>query len=156
VLPRAYLVHQVLATDADQAVELVAAGDFDPANTAVVEGLASFSSTATSGDGATILSYAPERVVVESNSAEPALLVLSDSDDPGWQALLDGAPTPIYRTNVLLRGVALPAGRHTVEFIYRPTPWQQGLWLGALGWLLIVALIAGAGLWAAPKSARTL
>ena len=95
-------------------------------------------------------------MVVESNSAEPALLVLYDSDDPGWQALLDGAPTTIYRTNVLLRGVAVPAGRHTIEFVYHPTPWQQGLWVGALGWLLIAGLIMGAGWGSVPVSARTL
>lgn len=143
LLPRAYLVHEVLAADASQAVALVAAGDFDPANSAVVEGLESFRSEAKAGDGATILSYAPERVTIESNSAEPALLVLSDGDDPGWQATVDGEVVPIYRTNVLLRGVAVPAGSHVVEFIYRPAPWQQGLWLGAVGWLLIVGLIAG-------------
>jgi hypothetical protein len=145
LLPRAYLVHEVLAADASQAVALVAASDFDPANMAVVEGLESFRTNATAGDGATILSYAPERVTVESNSAEPALLVLADGDDPGWQARVDGKKVPIYRTNVLLRGVAVPAGRHVVEFVYRPTPWQQGLWLGAVGWFLIVGLIAGAG-----------
>ena len=49
--------------------------------------------------------------------------------------------TPIYRTNVLVRGVAVPAGEHQVEFTYRPTPWQQGLWLGIAGWLLILGLI---------------
>jgi hypothetical protein len=143
LLPRAYLVHEVLAADREQAVALVAAGDFEPAYTAVVEGLDSFRTTANDGDSATILSYAPERVVIESNSAEPALLVLSDGDDPGWQASIDGEHAPIHRTNVLLRGVAVPAGRHLVEFAYRPAPWQQGLWLGAVGWLLIVGLVAG-------------
>jgi hypothetical protein len=60
LLPRAYLVHNVLAaTDADQAVALVAAGDFDPADTAVVEGLAGFNTVAVPGDDAILLSYAP-------------------------------------------------------------------------------------------------
>jgi hypothetical protein len=143
-LPRAYLVHNVLAAaNADQSLTRVAAQDFDPAHTAVVEGLAGFRSTAAPGDGATLLSYAPERVVIESTSAEPALLVLSDSDDPGWQATVDGAPVPIYRTNVMLRGVAVPAGRHRVEFVYRPVAWRQGLWLGALGLLLLIGSILG-------------
>jgi len=144
LLPRAYLVHKTLAADEKQAVALVAAGNFDPASTAVVEGLQPFSTTVTSGDDAQILSYAPEQVVIESHSAQPALLVLSDSDDPGWQAMMDGVATPIYRTNVLLRGVAVPAGKHTVEFVYRPVSWARGLWLGAAGWLLIVGLLAGA------------
>lgn len=145
LLPRAYLVHKTLAADEKQAIALVAAGDFAPAMTAVVEGLAPFSSTVSPGDGAELLSYAPERVVIESQSAEAAFLVLSDSDDPGWQATIDGAPAPIYRTNVLLRGVAVPAGKHRVEFVYRPVAWQQGLWLGTAGWIVILGLIAGVG-----------
>ncbi len=150
LLPRAYLVHNVLGvTDAAQALAQVAAADFDPAQSAVVEGLASFSaavspqSGATPGEGATLVAYAPERVVVETDSEQAALLVLSDSDDPGWQALVDGVPSPIHRTNVMLRGVAVPAGKHLVEFIYQPEPWQQGLWLGGVGLFFTIALIVG-------------
>jgi hypothetical protein len=153
LLPRAYLVHNVMgAADADQALALVAAGNFDPAQSAVVENVTSFSTTATAGDGATLLAYAPERVVVETASAEPALLVLADGDDPGWRATVDGVPIPIYRTNVLLRGVAVPAGSHTVEFVYQPAPWQQGLWLGGVGLLLILGLLVGSGSW--PRQSR--
>jgi hypothetical protein len=144
LLPRAYLVHKTLAADGKQAVALVAAGGFDPATTAVVEGLQPLSTTVTTGDGAQILSYAPEQVVIESRSAQPALLILSDSDDPGWQATVDGAATPIYRTNVLLRGVKVPAGKHRVEFVYRPATWARGVWLGTAGWLVILVLVAGA------------
>jgi uncharacterized membrane protein YfhO len=92
--------------------------------------------------------------VIESNSEQPALLVLSDGDDPGWHATVDGEPVPIYRTNVLLRGVTVPAGRHQVEFVYRPAAWQQGLWLGAAGWLIIAGLILGAPFWSKRWSER--
>jgi hypothetical protein len=37
----------------------------------------------------------------------------------------------------MLRGVAVPAGTHTVEFVYRPLSWR-------IGW--IVSLLAAAGL----------
>jgi hypothetical protein len=146
LLPRAYLVHNVLAAGEDQgteeqAVALVAASDFDPAETAVVEGLEAFRTQATPGDEAAILAYAPERVVIRTQSSEAALLVLSDGYDPGWQATVDGSPATIYRTNVLLRGVMVPPGERVVEFVYRPTPWQRGLWLGAVGWLLIGGLL---------------
>jgi hypothetical protein len=80
LLPRAYLVHRALAaTDADQAVALVAAGGFDPAEAAVVEGLASFSSTVTPGDGATLVAYAPER------SCPMAMIPVGT---PAWMARL--------------------------------------------------------------------
>jgi hypothetical protein len=141
VLPRAYLVHQTVATEADQAVAQVAARAFDPREQAIVEGGAALQSRASAGDGARIVTYAPERVVIEATSAEPAFLVLADSDDPGWRATVDDAPVPIYRTNVLVRGVELPAGTHRVEFIYQPAAWQRGLWLGVLGWLMVIGLL---------------
>lgn len=141
LLPRAYLVHEVIAADAEQAVTLVAAGTLNPRQRAVVEGIEPFRTLAAEGDGATLLSYAPERVMIESNSQDDAFLVLSDGDDPGWRATVDGEVVPIYRTNVLLRGVKVPAGKHVVEFTYLPTPWQRGVWLGAVGWGLIFALV---------------
>jgi hypothetical protein len=141
VLPRAYLVHQTVATEADQAVAHVAAGAFDPSERAIVEGGVALQSRASPGDSARIVAYAPERVIIEATSAEPAFLVLADGDDPGWRATIDGAPVPIQRTNVLVRGVELPAGTHRVEFVYQPPSWLWGVWLGALGWLTVIALL---------------
>ena len=46
---------------------------------------------------------------------------------PGWHAEVDGVPTPIYRANISVRGIALPGGRHTVRFWYEPVPFFRGL-----------------------------
>ncbi len=146
VLPRAYLVHTVhAAATADDAVTQVAAqvaGEgFDLRHAAVVEGLPGFTGEAAAGDGATVRHYSPESVTVHTTSATAALLVLADTFDPGWRATVDGVPVSIYRTNVLLRGVPVPAGEHTVTFVYAPVAWQQGLGVGLVGLLLL------AGLW---------
>jgi uncharacterized membrane protein YfhO len=45
---------------------------------------------------------------------------------------VDGVPTPIYRANVSLRGIALPKGRHTVRFWYEPAPFFRGLWISLI------------------------
>src|SRR5919106_1430455 len=52
-------------------------------------------------------------VIVDANS--PALLVVRNGWDPGWQATVDGRPTPVLVTDYLLQGIVVPAGRHTVE-----------------------------------------
>ncbi|MCB0024853.1 MAG: YfhO family protein, partial [Caldilinea sp.] len=90
--------------------------------------------------------YAPERVVVHTSTAGPALLVLSDSFYPSWSATVDGAPAPIYAANALFRGVVVPAGSHEVIFEFAPAGWAAGLWLAALGGLLLL-LALSAALW---------
>lgn len=70
--------------------------------------------------------YSPSEVVVEVETAVPKLLFLSDSFDPGWQALIDGSHTRIYRADYTFRAVAVPAGKHNVRFIYRPQSFQTG------------------------------
>ncbi|HRJ41442.1 MAG TPA: YfhO family protein, partial [Caldilineaceae bacterium] len=90
---------------------------------------------------AVLQSYTAERVVVETESDKPALLLLRDAFYPGWRATIDGVPTEIYPANLLLRGVAVPAGQHQIVFVYDPPVWRRGLALSVGGsglWLLLV------------------
>ncbi len=75
---------------------------------------------ATVSGTARIVEDLPERVVVETDAATPAYLVLSDTFDPGWSATVDGQPAPIRPAYVAFRAVYLPQGKHTVVFTYRP------------------------------------
>ncbi len=89
---------------------------------------------------AQLTGYAPERVVVATTSDAPALLVLRDAFYPGWQATIDGSPVEIYPTDLLFRGVAVPAGKHEVAFVYNPPTWRWGRVLSSAGiliWLLL-------------------
>ena len=47
-------------------------------------------------------------------------VVLNDPYHPWWSAAVDGAEAPVLRANVLFRAVAVPPGRHTVRFEFRP------------------------------------
>jgi hypothetical protein len=85
-----------------------------------------------------IVQYRPELVVLETETPEPAVLVLSDTFDPRWRAWDNGQPTPIVRANHALRAVFLTPGRHRVEFRYR----QPSVLVG-LG--LTLATLAGLG-----------
>ncbi len=57
------------------------------------------------------------------------MLVVSEVYAPGWRAYVDGKEVDILPTNYIQRGVALPAGEHTVVFQYDPLALKAGLWL---------------------------
>ncbi len=136
---RAYLTTAVERVDSPQAaVEALLA---DPRRT-VIE--APTDIPVGNGDGEAIITdYAPQRVIIRTQSEAPALLVLSDAYYPGWVATVDGLPAPVYPANVLYRGVTVPAGEHEVIFRYQPQSWQRGLWISAVGaavWLLLLIM----------------
>jgi hypothetical protein len=144
VRPRAYLVHQVhSATTPDETLayllddHVVQAGQ-----AAVVEADLALNTQPTPDDIAEIVSYGAEEVIVQTRSQAEALLVLSDTAYPGWQATVDGVPTEIYTTNYLFRGVRVPAGEHEVRFVYAPASWRRGLLLSGIALLVWVGLLA--------------
>jgi hypothetical protein len=74
-----------------------------------------------------IVSYRNKEVVVEADSADGGWVVLNDIWHPWWRAEVDGRRVEPLRANVLFRAVAVPPGRHTVHFVFRPIPgaWAQ-------------------------------
>lgn len=139
------------ASSVDEAARLLRAPDATGPfrHTAVVEasagtvagwGLASQDDAPGGRGTAEIVSYAPERVVIRARAERPALLVLKDAYYPGWHAEVNGAPVEIVATNVLFRGVPVPAGESEVIFSYEPPTWRTGLRLSLAGgilWLLL-------------------
>jgi uncharacterized membrane protein YfhO len=62
------------------------------------------------------------------------MLLLRESYDNQWQARVDGVIAPLTASPEHFRLVNVPAGKHTVEFRYRPWSFTVGLTitLGAL------------------------
>ncbi len=151
-LPRAFIVHQaqVLAED----TEIVAAmrdPSFDPTSTVILAqpaGLQDEITTAGKSPAAQqvsvgnnsvkIVSYAPEQVVLDADASAPGYLVLADTYYPGWEASVDGQSVPIYRANLIARAIELPAGRHRIEFNYRPRPFYIGAAISLVSLLAVV------------------
>jgi hypothetical protein len=66
---------------------------------------------------------------------QPALVVFSEINYPGWRAELDGVSTPLYEADGLLRAVWVPAGNHEVRYNFHPD-WVWTCSITALLWLL--------------------
>lgn len=96
---------------------------------------------ATAHGTARILRDEPEHVVVEADATTPAYLTLADTFDPGWSATVDGRPAPIRPAWLTFRAVFLQAGKHRVEFRYRPAGFRLGLAVSLVG-LAAAALVA--------------
>jgi hypothetical protein len=67
-----------------------------------------------------IVEYHRNSVVLEVETDRAGVVVLHDLHYPGWEAAVNGRPAPVLRTNLLFRGVEVGAGRHRIEFAFRP------------------------------------
>jgi len=61
--------------------------------------------------------------------------------DKGWDVYVDGKPTDYVRTDYCLRGMAIPAGDHTIEFRFEPHSYKVGMMMTTWFNLLIYALL---------------
>lgn len=92
---------------------------------------------------ATILSYEPERVVIETESAADSTLTLTDTYFPGWKATIDEFDDiAIAVTDTAFRSVAVPAGKHTVTFTYQPASVRYGAAASVVSGIAMMIAIA--------------
>jgi hypothetical protein len=83
--------------------------------------------------------YHNTRVRIQTESSAPAKLVLMDSYHPNWKATVDGAPATVQKVDSAFRGVSLGAGKHTVQFTYRPKTLTAGIWISITALLSTLA-----------------
>jgi hypothetical protein len=98
----------------------------------------------TVGSTARVTHETNSTVEVATGSPAAGTLLLRESFDSAWRARVDGVLTPITVSPDNFRLVPVPAGKHTVEFRYRPLSFQVGfaITLAALGAFLLVAFKA--------------
>jgi hypothetical protein len=86
-------------------------------------------------------------VVYKSSAASPQFAVFSEIYyDKGWNAYLDGKLVPHVKTNYLLRGMAIPAGQHTIEFKFEPKAVALSKTITIVSTFLILIILA-LGFW---------
>jgi uncharacterized membrane protein YfhO len=88
----------------------------------------------------TVISFTPNKLILNYETDRDAFLYLSDTYYPGWRAYVDRKETKIYRANLAFRAVEVPKGKHTVVFKYVPMSFYIGLCLTIFGILLCIWL----------------
>lgn len=131
VLPRAFVVYRAEIVDsAAQSLGRVVDSTFDFRERVVLEevpaGWTEPPEVRASAAAVRIVDYQANQVRLEVETAAAGLLVLTDTYAPGWEALLDGQPTPLYVANHAFRAVVVPAGAHQIEFVYEPLSFRVG------------------------------
>jgi len=141
-LPRFFFVNRVKRVNGLwDAVSLLHAPDFSPAEYAVVEAPGQEIETLPPGNGGArvnVMSYAASAVTVETHTSTASFLVATDAYYPGWEARIDGTRAPLYITDVAFRGVRVPAGDHRVEMRFIPRILYRSAAISAVAFLAVL------------------
>lgn len=142
----AWLVNRVtLAENAD--AELLAVKTINPKEEAVVDRrfaeLIGVDETAgTPGDTIFLTSYEPNLLTYKAELSSERVAIFSEIYYKyGWKASVDDKPADHFRANYVLRGMTLPAGSHTVTFMFDPESYRIGNRVSLAGSVVLLAFL---------------
>ena len=128
---------------------MAALKNFEPNHEAIInqEFKNSLNSSNSNRDSAArikLLKYNPDHLTYSSNSNSAQIAVFSEIYyKNGWTMLVDGVEKPYFRVNYLLRAAQLPAGKHTVEFVFHPNSYYTGEKISLASSVCLILLLAG-------------
>lgn len=98
--------------------------------------------TRSPGDTVWLVRNDHDEVLYRAESASGGFAVFSEVYyRHGWKAYIDGKEAPILKTNYVLRGLYIPAGRHEVRFEFKPASYHgsntASIASSALIWILL-------------------
>ncbi|QES87486.1 YfhO family protein [Rhizosphaericola mali] len=103
---------------------LNALGTFDPKTTAIIENSNKANAASPNYDSTATIQldkYDNDTIRYTTNAKSNQFAVMSEVYYPaGWNAYIDGKETNYVSANYVLRGINVPAGKHTVEFKFEP------------------------------------
>ncbi len=121
--------------------------NFNPKDTAIIEEtlIANLAASSKKDSSSFIkMRYNDNDIIAyHSSSLNPEFAVFSEIYyDAGWVATIDGKESPIIRTNYVLRGLQIPAGKHEIIFEFKPSTItnsnKAAIGASAIIWLLLI------------------
>ncbi|MEN9884553.1 MAG: hypothetical protein RLZZ420_1770 [Bacteroidota bacterium] len=130
-------------TEADPAKVMSMLDSLSVKQTAVIETAVKGKTSANAGDSIWLVKNQHDLIRYQSSSAAERFAVFSEVYyEKGWKAYIDGQETPIYKTNYVLRGAFIPAGKHEITFEFKPDSYYKSEWIGltanAMVWILLL------------------
>lgn len=104
-----------------------------------------------------LVNYENDAIKYATSAKSSQFAVLSEVYYPeGWNAYIDGKETAYTNVNYILRGIAVPAGDHNIEFRFEPASYYTGQKLVYVANLLLWLTIAGSifMLWRQSRQAK--
>ncbi len=89
-----------------------------------------------------VMGDAPGRTILRTSTTAPGLVVVPRLWAPFWSATVDGQPTNTLATNMVLLSAVIPAGEHTVAFVWAPEMLRPALVSGLMALLWVVWLVS--------------
>src|SRR5262249_51527084 len=128
VLPRVFAVPATgieAFQNVTQGLERIRSASFDPERSVMLD---NFSGLVSSGE----VPPAPFQsevsttyndgvdLMVHANVSQRAVLVFSQTNYPGWKAVVDGQRVPVISADIALIGIPVSAGMHDVRLTFEP------------------------------------
>ncbi|SDH53454.1 YfhO family protein [Chitinophaga filiformis] len=141
-----FVKHILWAKDADAEMKALDHLDtkdsvvIDQRYKALIKDNPSFDSTAT----ISLIANNLNEISYNSMASTPQFAVFSEVYyEQGWHAFIDEQPAPYCRVDYALRGMQVPAGKHTITFRFEPSSYYTGIKLSVSSYIAMLLLLAG-------------
>jgi hypothetical protein len=131
-LPRTWAVHEVRRVRAGDALAALRDPAWSPARTVVVDDPSAPAVSGALPSTVTLERDDHTRLSLLATMQADGYVVLADAYYPGWEADVDGRPTPVYPANQAFRAVFVPAGEHRVSFVLDTGTYRTGALISLL------------------------